>query len=140
MTTLYLYIVPPAPASDIPRVAAELGLPVGLYEEWTACAEPRPTAPVIAGEELCRAWGTTGWEEFAAYRPEIRERTHGRLFTADTIEAAECAARAWRAEADRKIAELRAAIAQRRASRRATIAATVARPGTLTVPEGVLDW
>jgi hypothetical protein len=138
---LHLYVIPPASNSNTPRVAAEYEQPVDVLAEWRSLKGPRPTLPELDGEQLGAEWGDTGWCEFEQFRPSgITARTRGVTCCADTIEASEAVARAWGAELDALVDELRAKIAQRRADRRAEIARTISRPGTLTIPDGILDW
>jgi hypothetical protein len=138
---LHLYVVPPASNSNTPRVAAEYEHPTDVLAEWRSLRGPRPSLPELDGEQLADDWGDVGWEGFDRWRPSgITARTRGMTCCADTIEASEAVARAWGAELDAVVDSLRSKIAQCRADRRAEIARTISRPGTLSIPDGILDW
>jgi hypothetical protein len=138
---LHMYVVPPASNSNTPRVAAEYEIPVEVLDEWRSLKGSRPSLPELDGERLSGTWGDVGWEEFEQWRPaDLTSRTRGVTCCADTIEASEATARAWGAELDAVVEDLRAKIAQRRADRRAEIARTISQPGTLSIPDDILYW
>jgi hypothetical protein len=138
---LHLYVVPPASNSNTPRVAAEYEQPADVLFEWRSLKGPRPSLPDLDGEQLADDWGDVGWEGFDRWRPSgITARTRGILVDRDTIEAAEATARAWGAELDAVVDAFRAEIAKCREVRRAEIARTISQSGTLTIPDGILDW
>ena len=106
---------------DYPGVVATMALPADensyLRADLTADA-------ICCGDRLSCYWG----EVAGGYR--VKQQ----VFRAPTLEAAEARARAWYAEGAAVISGIVSARRARLLQRQATLAAAIARPGTIVVP------
>jgi hypothetical protein len=138
---LHVYVVPPLPNRNTPRVAAEYEFPSDVYAEWEALGGPCPPLPEVDEEELGPGWGRPGWGIFQRYRPsDLTSRTHGEVFDCDTAVAGEAMALAWGARLDEEVEQFRSQLAACREARRAEIRRWVAQAGALRIPDDILDW
>jgi hypothetical protein len=138
---LHVYVVPPLPEKNTPRVAAEYEFPADVYAEWKALGGPRLRLPKLDDEELGPDWGCRGWGTFERHRPsDLTARTHGNVFECGTAVAGEAMALAWGAQLDEEVEQFRSQLAACREARRAEIRRWVAQSGALRIPEDILDW